>query len=72
MVKYPGSLNCPIKDLEENIDIESDCEGDSVGTGDGSSKEEEEEKEEKSRAVLTIGSFSACVRFPTPSSRRVK
>ena len=72
MVKYPGSLNCPIKDLEENVDIESDCEGDSAGTGDGSLKEEVEEKEEKSRAVLTIGSFSACVRFPTPSPRRVK
>jgi len=72
VVKYPKSLNGPIKVLGGNVDIESDCEGDSTGTGDGSLKEEGEEKEETSCAVLTIGSFSACVRFLSPLSCRVK
>ena len=73
MVKYSKGRNAPIKVLKENVNIESDCEGDSAGIGDGSLKEEEEDKkEEKSRAVLITGSFSACVRFSAPSSRRVK
>ena len=46
------------------IDVESDCEGDSTGVGDGA-LDPEEEKEEQVRAVLIIGSFSAYVHFPS-------
>ena len=46
------------------IDVESDCEGDSTGVGDGE-LEPEEEKQEQTRAVLTTGSFSACVHSPS-------
>ena len=73
MVKYLKGRSAPTKDLKENVNIESDCEGDLTGASDGTlKKEEEEEKEEKSHAVLITGSFSACVRFLSPSSRRVK
>ena len=44
------------------IDVESDCEGDSTGVGDGA-LDPEEEKEEQACGVLTSGSFSAYVHF---------
>ena len=50
--------------LQWYIDVESDCEGDSAGVGDGE-LEPEEEKEEQTRAVLTTGSFPACVHSPS-------
>ena len=58
VIKYVGRLNDSASDLEEDICIESDFEGDfsgvknklpkAVGTGE-------------TRAVLIRGSFSACV-----------
>ena len=50
--------------LQGCIDVESDCEGDSTGAGDGA-LEPEQEMEEDPRAVLTTGSFSAYVHFPS-------
>ena len=44
-------------------DVDSDCEGDSTGIGDGTSQTKE--KEEQARAVLTTGSFSAYVHLPS-------
>ena len=44
------------------VDVESDCEGDSMGVGDGA-LDPEEEKEEQVRTVLINGSFSAYVHF---------
>ena len=46
------------------IDVESDCEADSMGIGDGA-LDPEKEKEEQARGVLTNGSFSAFVCFLT-------
>ena len=66
MVKYFKGRDTLIKDLEGDVNIESDCEGDSSGVGDGTS---EEKPKEGSRAVLTTGSFSAYVRFLTSHSR---
>ena len=55
-----------MNDLEGDVNVESDCEGYSVGTGGGKSK-----KEDESCAVLITGSFSAYVRFPPhPSVER--
>ena len=65
MVKYLKDWNTPINDLGGGFDVDSDCEDDSTGSGDGTVKEEDEE----SRAVLITGSFSACVCFFVPSSR---
>ena len=62
MVKYLKSRNTLINDLEGDLNVESDCEGDSTEVGletltmDG--------KEDETRAVLITGSFSACVHFP--------
>ena len=68
MVKYLKGRKATTNDLEGDINIESDCENDSTGAGDGM-LEEEEEKEE-SRAVLITGSFSAYVYILTPSWRQ--
>lgn len=46
--------------LEGVVNIDSDCEDDSVGLNDGILNEE---NEEESRAVLITWSFSVCVRF---------
>ena len=64
MVKYLKGRKAATNDLEGDINIESDCESDSTGVGDGMLEEEKE-----SRAVLITGSFSAYVRILTPSSR---
>ena len=50
--------------LQGYIDVESDCEGDSTGVGDGVLKQEQE-MEEQPRAVLTKGSFSTYAHFPS-------
>ena len=49
---------------QRDLDIESDCEGDSMVVGDGA-PEPEEEKEDQIRAVLTTGSFSTYMHFPS-------
>ena len=60
MVIYLKGRDAPINDLEGDINVESDCEDDSTGVGDGTLKKEQEEE---SRAVLIAGSFSAYVYF---------
>jgi len=47
-----------------DANVDSDCEGDSMGAGDGAPKMKEEGKE-LARAVFTIGSFSAYVHLPS-------
>jgi hypothetical protein len=71
VVKYLSGGNALINDLEGDVNVESDCEGDSTGAEDGTLKAKEEE-EEQVRAVLITGSFSACVRFLASASRRKK
>ena len=65
MVKYFKGRDARINDLEGGVNVDSDCEGDSTGADDG----ELEKEDEETRAVLIVGSFSACVRFLTPSCR---
>ena len=62
MVIYLNDRSTVIDHLEGDAD--SDCEGDSVEVWDGASGTEEGEKEQ-TRAVLTTGSFSAYVHFPS-------
>ena len=64
MVKYLKGRKPPTKDLDGGINVESDCESDSTGVGDGMLEGEKEE----TRAVLITGSFSAYVCVLTPSS----
>jgi len=67
VVKYLKGGSVPVKDLEGDVNVESDCEGDSTVPNDGTPKEEKEE----SRAVLIAGSFSACVAFsPRPDPEK--
>jgi len=61
VVKYLKDGNDLISDLERDLNVESDCEGDSMGVVPATQKAEE--KEEVTRAVLIPGSFSAYVRF---------
>ena len=60
VVKYLGDQNPFIGDPEGDADVESDCEGDSSEVTNGFSKIEGRE-EVLLRAVLTVGSLSACV-----------
>ena len=64
-MKYLKGQNTVINDLEGDLNIESDCEYDSVGVA--LETEKAARKEEETRAVFITGSFSACVRF-LPSS----
>jgi len=64
VVKYLKGRNPLINDLEGDLNVDSDCEGDPIGTWGGML--EEEENEEETRAVLVTGSFSAYVSFLTP------
>ena len=57
MVKYFKGRKPSADDLGGGVTIESDCEADLQGA------ENESPKEEKTRAVLTMGSFSAYVDF---------
>ena len=61
VVKYLKGRNVLISDLEGGVNVDSDCEGDFTGAGDGASNGEQ--NEEETRAVLITGSFSAYVRF---------
>jgi len=66
VAKYPKGQNVTINDLEGDLNVESDCECDSIGAGPETQMKEE--KKEETRAVLVTGSFSACVPFlPSPS-----
>lgn len=64
MVIRLGDRNALVGYLRGDTNVESDCEGDSTGPGDGA-LELDEEKEEHAHAVLTTGSFSAYVHFPS-------
>ena len=66
-MKYLKGQNAMINDLEGDLNVESDCEGDSMGVG-LETLTIKEEKEEETRAVLITGSFSAYVRFLPSSS----
>ena len=66
VVKYFKGRNPPVDDLGADVIVESDCEGDSQGTGN------EESEEERTRALLTVGSFLAYVGFHTTSLSRGK
>ena len=64
MVIYLEGRNTSINYPGGDANIDSDCEGDSMGVGDGALKTNEE-KEERARAALTTGSFSAYVHLPS-------
>ena len=59
MVKYFNGRDTLISDLEGDVNVDSDCEDNSIGVDDGPLKE----KDEGGHAVLTTWSFSACVHF---------
>lgn len=61
VVKYVKGRSNPTSDLEGNVNVESDCDGDSPGVND--KLPTTKNNKEETRAVLTIGSFSACVPF---------
>jgi len=61
VVKYLKGKDTLVKDLEGDLNVESDCEGDSIGVRLEMPKGKEEEEE--TRAVLITGSFSAYVYF---------
>ena len=65
VVKYLIGLNTPTSDLRGDVNVESDCDGEPWGLGE-ESQQTERGKEEQIRAVLTIGSFSACATFHPP------
>ena len=67
MTKYLKGRDALINGLENGVNFDSDCEGDSTGAGDGTL---EEQNEEESRAVLIAGSFSACVHSPASTLQR--
>jgi len=68
VVKYTEGRNAFTNDLEGYAHVDSDCEGNPSGASDGTS---EEQNEEETRAVLTLGPFSACVNFLTSAIERV-
>ena len=65
-MNYFKSQNTLVKDLEGDLNIESDCESDSMGVSHGTSGVKKEEEEV--RAVLITGSFAAHVHFPASQS----
>jgi hypothetical protein len=71
VIKYLKGGNTLINDLEGDVNVESDCEGDLTGTGDETPKAKEE-KEEQIRVVLITGSFSAYVHSSVLPSPREK
>ena len=64
MTTYLNGRNALMYYQGGDANIDSDCEGDPTGVGDGASKTEEE-KEEQTHAVLTTGSFSAYAHLPS-------
>jgi hypothetical protein len=71
VVKHLKGRNALINYLEEDVNVDSDCEDDPMGAGEGTSKTKEE-AEEETRAVLVTGSLAAYVCYPTSYSRREK
>ena len=59
MVKYLKGRNIA-SDLGRDVNVDSDCDGDSQGAGD-ELPDVKDGEEEETRAVLTTGSFSAYV-----------
>jgi len=68
VVVHLDDWNALTNHLWEDAYVDSDCEDDPSGTGDGAPRMKEE-KEERTRAVLITGSFSACVDIPSSFSR---
>ena len=68
-MKYLKGRHVTINDLEGGLNVESDCECDSMGVElEAQTTEEKKEEPQEIRAVLLTGSFSACARFlPSPS-----
>ena len=69
VVNYLKSQNTLINDLNENLNVESDCESNPTGV---SYETPGEKEKEEIRAVLITGSFSACVHFLTSPPGREK
>jgi hypothetical protein len=70
VVKHLEGRDALINDLEGEVNVESDCEGELAGACDGAPNKEE--AEEETRAVLITGSFAAYVRNLVSSSHRGK
>ena len=70
VVNYLRGQITLVNDLEEDLNIESDCESDSTGVARETPGVEN--KKEEIRAVLITGSFSAYVDFPNSPSGRKK
>jgi len=65
VVKYPR-VKAPARDLERDVNVESDCEDDSWAE-DGALREEKEERRKRRKRAgqfLITGSFAACVCSP--------
>ena len=72
VVKHVTGRNPRVmSDREGDVNVESDCEGDLLGVND-ESLETKVDGEEPTRAVLTIGSFSAYVPPSTTLSSQEK
>jgi hypothetical protein len=67
VVKYLKGRNTQINDLEGDLNVESDCEGDATGVK--LETPTTKEKEDEICAVLITGSLSAFVHFPTSYRR---
>ena len=70
VVNYLKSQNTILNGLNEDLNIESDCESNSAGVA--RETPEVKNKKEEVRAVLITGSFSAYVDFPNSPSGRNK
>ena len=68
MIKCLKGRNVLTDDMEEYVNVESDCEGEgeSAGADEGTPKEE---GNEETHAILITGSFSAYVPLLVPPSR---
>ena len=64
MAIYLNGRNALVYYQGGDANVDSDCEGDSAGIGDGASQTKDEEGDQ-ARAVLTTGSFSAYVHLPS-------
>ena len=64
VVKYLIGRSALVSYLEQEVNIESDCEGDSPETNEEThNAKEEKDEQERVRAVLITGSFSAYALF---------
>jgi hypothetical protein len=67
VVKYLERQNIPVSDLEEDVNIESDCEGDPQ-EAEQVTPEDGGETGDQTRVVLLTGSFSAYALLILPSN----